>query len=50
MSSEKPFLSFIVEEELLERIDNYRFENRLESRAEAIRQLIKLGLEHQPPN
>ena len=44
MPSDKPFLSFVVDEELLERIDNYRFANRLESRAEAIRELIRLGL------
>ena len=44
MASDKPFLSFVIDEELLEQIDNYRFDYRLESRAEAIRQLIRAGL------
>ncbi|GAN61621.1 hypothetical protein ACI01nite_24860 [Acetobacter cibinongensis] len=31
--------------ELAEEISNYRYDNRLPSEAEAVRQLIKLGLE-----
>ena len=50
MATDKPFLSFVVDEELLEMIDNYRFEHRLDSRAEAIRQLIRLGLDAHAPN
>jgi hypothetical protein len=34
--------------ELIERIDDFRFERRLPSRAEAIRQLIEAGLRHAP--
>jgi metal-responsive CopG/Arc/MetJ family transcriptional regulator len=30
--------------DLIEQIDDYRFNNRLESRSEAVRQLIKAGL------
>jgi len=33
---------------LLEQIDDFRFANRLPSRAEAIRQLVKLGLKQAP--
>ena len=44
MPSEKPFLSFVVDRELLKQIDDFRFKNRLESRAEAVRQLIIAGL------
>jgi hypothetical protein len=33
---------------LLDRIDDYRFENRLPSRSEAIRQLIEAGLGKAP--
>ena len=46
MPSEKPFLSFIISEELLEKIDDFRFEHRFESRAEAIRELIRWALEN----
>lgn len=50
MPSEKPFLSFVIDEELLQEIDVYRFKHRLESRAEAIRELIRLGLTSTAPN
>ncbi|MDN7354301.1 ribbon-helix-helix domain-containing protein [Acetobacter senegalensis] len=31
--------------ELVQEIENYRFENRIKTESEAIRQLIKLGLD-----
>ncbi|MDO9566540.1 MAG: hypothetical protein Q7J15_07360 [Candidatus Desulfaltia sp.] len=45
MPSKKPFLSFIIEPELLKLIDDYRFKHRFESRAAAIKHLIKIALE-----
>jgi metal-responsive CopG/Arc/MetJ family transcriptional regulator len=33
-----------MSKELLEKIDDFRFENRFYSRAEAVRELIRLGL------
>ncbi len=45
MSSKKPFLSFVVEKSLLKKIDDFRFENRFESRAAAIKFLIEKALE-----
>lgn len=47
MPSEKPFLTFVVEPELLERIDEFRFARRFSSRAEAIRWLLRWALDHQ---
>jgi len=44
MTTEKPILNFVADEVLIKRIDNYRFENRINSRSEAIRQLIEAGL------
>jgi len=44
MPTKKPILNFVVDEELLKRIDDYRFENRINSRSEAVRSLIKEGL------
>ncbi len=37
-------LNLFFEAKDIEKIDNYRFENRLASRAEAIRRLIEIGL------
>ncbi len=51
MPSQKPFLSFVVDKELLDKIDEYRFKYRFESRAEAIRFLIQKSIdEDEPPN
>jgi metal-responsive CopG/Arc/MetJ family transcriptional regulator len=35
--------------DLIEQIDDYRFDNRLDSRSEAVRQLIKAGLKKKAP-
>jgi len=40
MATNKPKILFVVEKELIERIDNYRFDNRINSRSEAIRRLL----------
>ena len=44
MPSKKPKLLLIVDNDLIRRIDDFRFENRIHSRSEAIRQLIKESL------
>ena len=44
MPTKKPILNFAVEEELLKRIDDFRFENRFNTRSEAIRHLIEKAL------
>ena len=44
MPTETPKITFVVDEELIERIDDFRFENRVKNRSEAIRQLIEEGL------
>lgn len=49
--SKKPFLSFVIDEDLLEAIDDFRFSNRYPSRAAAIMALIRAGLKalgHKP--
>lgn len=45
MPTEKPRFTVIVDEELLKRIDDFRFENRYPSRSAATLELIRLGLE-----
>jgi len=45
MPTEKPILTLAVDKELLERINDFRFDNRIENRSEAIRMLVEKGLE-----
>ena len=45
MPTQKPRYTVIVDEEMLKKIDDYRFENRFPSRSAAIIELIKLGME-----
>jgi metal-responsive CopG/Arc/MetJ family transcriptional regulator len=44
MPTEKPKIIFVADDNLLERLDDFRFENRINSRSEAIRRLIKEAL------
>jgi len=44
MPTKKPILTFAADEELLERINDFRFENRIETKSEAIRLLVEEGL------
>jgi len=44
MPSEKPHIVFVADEDLLKRIEDFRFDNRISSRSEAIRLLIEAGL------
>lgn len=47
MPSKKPFLSFVIDPELLKQIDDYRFKHRFESRAAAVKHLIRVALERE---
>ena len=44
MPTEKPKILITLESNLITRIDDFRFDNRINSRSEAIRQLIEAGL------
>ena len=44
MPTEKPKIIFVADNELIERLDDFRFENRINSRSEAIRRLIDEAL------
>jgi len=44
MPTEKPKIILVMENDLLSRIDDFRFENRINSRSEAVRKLIEEGL------
>ena len=43
-STEKDILNFAVDQELMKRLDDFRFENRIETKSEAIRMLVEKGL------
>lgn len=45
MPTEKPRYTVIVDDELLKKIDDFRFENRYASRSAATLELIRIGLE-----
>ncbi len=44
MPTEKPRYCITVDEELLKKIDDFRFENRYNNRTQATIELIRLGL------
>lgn len=46
MATDKPRYTVSVDDELFQRIEDFRFEHRFQTRSEATVALIKLGLEH----
>lgn len=50
MPTNKPKVLITFDDDLVTRIDDYRYENRIPSRSEAIRRLIESGLEAKHKN
>ncbi|MDJ0854470.1 MAG: hypothetical protein QNI88_04600 [Desulfobacterales bacterium] len=51
MPTKKPQILLTLDEELLERIEDYRYGNRIPARSEAIRRLIEKALKlHEKKN
>ena len=48
MASNKPLITFNMEPELIQRVDDYRFRNRFPSRAAAMKCLMKWALQRDP--
>jgi metal-responsive CopG/Arc/MetJ family transcriptional regulator len=46
MPTEKPKVLITLEDDLLQRIEDFRYGNRIPSRAEAVRKLIEEGLKN----
>lgn len=44
MATDKPRILLTVDEDLLKRIDDFRYENRIPARSEAIRRLLEEAL------
>ena len=47
-TSEKPYLNFVIEPELLKRLDDFRFKQRFATRAAAIKWLLDWALKQKP--
>lgn len=45
MPTQKPQFTIVADEETLQQIEDFRFENRFPNRSQAINHLIKKGLE-----
>jgi metal-responsive CopG/Arc/MetJ family transcriptional regulator len=45
MATDKPKVLLILDNDLLKQIDDYRYENRIPARNEAIRRLLKNALQ-----
>jgi hypothetical protein len=48
MASDKPFLHFVLDSDLLKRVDDFRFKYRFTSRAAAIKWLLEWALDQKP--
>jgi hypothetical protein len=46
--SDKPYLNFVVEEQLLKRVDDFRYKHRFPTRAAAIKWLLDWALNQKP--
>ncbi len=44
MPTDKPKILLTIDKDLLEKVEDFRFENRINTRSEAIRRLLKEGL------
>lgn len=40
-----PIINITMDDELLKLVEDYQFDNRIKNRSEAIRQLLKAGME-----
>lgn len=44
MPTKKPIISIVLDDETLKKIEDFQFENRIQSRSKALNELIKLGI------
>lgn len=45
MPTEKPRITVVVDDDMMQQIEDFRFENRYPSRSAAMVELIRLGIE-----
>jgi metal-responsive CopG/Arc/MetJ family transcriptional regulator len=46
--SDKPFLNFVIDQQLLKRVDDFRYKHRFPTRAAAIKWLLDYALSQKP--
>ncbi len=44
MPTKKPIISIVLDDEMLKRVEDYQYENRIPSRSKALNEIIKLGM------
>lgn len=45
MATQKPTISVILDEKTLKQIEDFQFNNRIQSRSKALNEIIRLGIE-----
>lgn len=50
MPTKKPIISVILDEEMLKKVEDFQYENRIPSRSKALNEIIKLGMEQLAEN
>lgn len=45
MATNKPIISIVIDDETLKKIEDYQFENRINSRSKALNEILKKGIE-----
>lgn len=45
MPTQKPIISIVLDEEMLKKVEDFQFENRIPSRSKALNEIIRLGIE-----
>jgi hypothetical protein len=45
MPTKKPIISVVLDEETLKKVEDFQFDNRIQSRSKALNEIIRLGIE-----
>ncbi|WP_374187482.1 ribbon-helix-helix domain-containing protein [Priestia aryabhattai] len=45
MPTKKPIISVVLDEEMLKKVDDFQFGNRIQSRSKALNEIIRKGME-----
>lgn len=45
LPTKKPIISIVLDEETLQKVEDFQFGNRIQSRSKALNEIIRLGIE-----
>jgi len=45
LPTKKPIISVVLDDEMLTKVDDFQFGNRIKSRSKALNELIRIGIE-----